>query len=261
MLFAFDLDNTIVRADYDLPKETIKTVQALRDAGHLVTVLTGRPHAAATEFLELLGVTEHYSTNHGALITGAGGETLRRRRIEPAQVAALLSPYQDDSEVFFSCVVDDTLYVQDPEHERWNWAHTQNRNIARFEPGAELHADKIVFSGALGDTISEHVKRDYPDFVTYPWDDGYLEVTGADADKGMALALLAGELGVEQKDVTAFGDGPNDVTMLKWAGYSLAVGPNAHPDVIAAADEHIASPEELGVTRWLEENVLQAVKG
>ena len=185
---------------------------------------------------------------------------MQRRRIAPEQVAALLEAYQDDTEVQFSCIVDDTLYVQDPEHERWTWAHTQNRNVARFEPGLALHADKIVFSGGRGDTINAHVKRDYPDFVTYPWDNGYLEVTGADADKGAALALLAEKLGIEQKDVVAFGDGPNDVTMLRWAGYSLAVG-DAYPEVIAAADEHIASPEELGVTRWLEENVLQAVKG
>ena len=56
----------------------------------------------------------------------------------------------------------------------------------------------------------------------YPWEEGYLEVTGPGADKGTALQLIAQELGVAQKDVVAFGDGPNDVTMLRWAGYGVA---------------------------------------
>ena len=90
----------------------------------------------------------------------------------------------------------------------------------------------------------------------YPWEEGYLEITGPNADKGSALELLAGKLGVVQKDIIAFGDGPNDTTMLAYAGRGIAVGPHAHPDTVAAADEHIASPEDLGVARWLEENLL-----
>ena len=54
----------------------------------------------------------------------------------------------------------------------------------------------------------------------------------------------------------AFGDGPNDASMLAWAGRGIAVGPHACAEVLAAADEHIAAPEELGVVRWLEANVL-----
>jgi 5-amino-6-(5-phospho-D-ribitylamino)uracil phosphatase len=54
----------------------------------------------------------------------------------------------------------------------------------------------------------------------------------------------------------AFGDGLNDVSMLRWAGRAVAVGPEAHPDVLAVADERIAAPEEGGVADWLERNVL-----
>ena len=49
----------------------------------------------------------------------------------------------------------------------------------------------------------------------------------------------------------AFGDMPNDLPMLTWAGYAVAVA-NAHPDVIAAADEVTASNEDAGVARVLE---------
>ena len=257
MLFAFDLDKTIVRNDYDLPREIAAAIAQVKEAGHLVTVLTGRPHVAALPYLEQLSVIEHYSTNHGAHVTGRGGEVLHRRRIDKAHVADLLADYIDHPDVEFSCVVDDILYVKNPDDKRWAWAHTLNRSLEKFHSNLELHADKIVFTAdGLSASIRDRVAKTYPDFVMYPWEEGYLEVTGAQADKGTALELLAGELGVPQQEVVAFGDGPNDVTMLQWAGYSVAVGPHAHPDVIAAADEHIDSPEELGVARWLEENVL-----
>ena len=49
----------------------------------------------------------------------------------------------------------------------------------------------------------------------------------------------------------AFGDMPNDLPMLTWAGHGVAVA-NAHPEVIAAADEVTASNDDAGVARVLE---------
>jgi hydroxymethylpyrimidine pyrophosphatase-like HAD family hydrolase len=49
----------------------------------------------------------------------------------------------------------------------------------------------------------------------------------------------------------AFGDMPNDLPMLEWAGYSVAVA-NAHPEVLAVADEVTASNDDAGVARVLE---------
>ncbi len=49
----------------------------------------------------------------------------------------------------------------------------------------------------------------------------------------------------------AFGDMPNDLPMLRWAGYGVAVA-NAHPQVLAAADEITAANDEAGVARVLE---------
>lgn len=257
MLFAFDLDKTIVRNDYELPEAILEAINRTKKAGHLVTVLTGRPKVAAEPYLDLLGLNEYFSTNHGALVTGRGGDILRKTRIGSAHVADLLKDYLNHPEVEFSCVVDDTLYVKNPKDERWAWAHTLNRKLRKFHPELDLHADKIVFTAnGLSPKIRSYVSETYPEFVMYPWEEGYLEITGPNADKGSALGLLAGELGVAQKDIIAFGDGPNDTTMLAYAGHGVAVGPHAHPDTLEAADEHIAAPEDLGVARWLEENIL-----
>jgi hydroxymethylpyrimidine pyrophosphatase-like HAD family hydrolase len=78
-----------------------------------------------------------------------------------------------------------------------------------------------------------------------------VEVTPAGVNKATALAELAGSVGVVARDVVAFGDYPNDVPMLAWAGHGVAVA-NAHPDVIEIADEVTASNDEDGVALVLE---------
>src|SRR5690606_25912396 len=96
----------------------------------------------------------------------------------------------------------------------------------------------------------------HPRLLRYLWGDGYLEVVPENGDKGSALRLIAERVGVDRRDVVAFGDGLNDLTMISWAGRSVAVGNDVYPAVLAAADEHIAAPEQGGVARWIEENVL-----
>ena len=82
--------------------------------------------------------------------------------------------------------------------------------------------------------------------------DGLVEISAAGVTKATALARVAEELGVPAADVVAFGDMPNDLPMLAWAGTAYAVA-NAHPDVLAAVSRHTASNDEDGVALVLEE--------
>lgn len=256
MLFAFDLDKTLVTDDYRLLEPTIAAVRSLREAGHQVTVLTGRPLASARRFLEALEVDGPYSVNHGAQVMGPGGRELRRTRLLAADVRLLLDPWRSHPQVEFSCVIDDTLLVKDPLDQRWHWAHTESRTVTLFDPENGLDADKVVFaSSTTSATIAEHVAASLPHVERYLWGDGFLEVIGAGADKGTALAYIAETLGVPRHQTVAFGDGLNDVSMLRWAGHAVAVGHDAQPEALAEADEHVASPEEGGVADWIERNV------
>ncbi len=257
MLFAFDLDKTLVTNDYRLPERTPGVMRALRDAGHAVTVLTGRPLGSARPFLDALGVAGPYSVNHGAQVMGEGRRVLRRTRLQAADVRAVLDPWTAHPTVEFSCVVDDHLYVKDPTDQRWHWAHTESRVVSRFDPSLDTDADKVVFAAETSTVeIIEHVAARVPHAERYLWADGFLEVVAAGGDKGNGLAFIAAHLGFERHEVVAFGDGLNDFSMVRWAGHGVAVGPDAHPNTIAASDERVASPEEGGVLNWLEQKYL-----
>lgn len=259
MLLAFDLDNTVVTRGDEIPPRILRAVHTAKDAGHLVTVLTGRPNASALPFVEQLGVSGPYAVNHGAEVIGADGQTLSRSLIAGHDAKALIETYGVGRGLEYAFMLDDDIYVNDPRDPRWGWAHTLNRNVLKFDPDAVGDADKVVFGAdAEGPRMLEELHRDYPKLMTYYWADGFFEITGEGADKGTALARICKELGVAQRDAVAFGDGVNDVTMMRWAGRSVAVG-RSHPDVLAASDEQIAEPEDDGVASWIEQNLLVAV--
>ena len=77
--------------------------------------------------------------------------------------------------------------------------------------------------------------------------------------KASALADLCAERGIHRADVIAFGDMPNDLPMLSWAGHGVAVA-NAHPDVLTVADEVTAGNDDGGVARVLE-RLVQSLTG
>jgi hydroxymethylpyrimidine pyrophosphatase-like HAD family hydrolase len=87
--------------------------------------------------------------------------------------------------------------------------------------------------------------------ITYSTNNGLIEVVPLGISKATGVDELARPLGITAADVVAFGDMPNDVPMLGWAGLGVAMG-NAHPDAVAAADEVTASNADDGVARVLE---------
>ena len=80
---------------------------------------------------------------------------------------------------------------------------------------------------------------------------GLIQAAAVGVSKATAVAELAGSHGITAEEVIAFGDMPNDLPLLAWAGSSCAVA-NAHPDVLAAATCVIGSNDTDGVAEYLE---------
>jgi hydroxymethylpyrimidine pyrophosphatase-like HAD family hydrolase len=87
--------------------------------------------------------------------------------------------------------------------------------------------------------------------LTYSTNNGLIEVVPIGISKATGIAEVAEPLGITAQDVVTFGDMPNDVPMLRWAGLGVAMG-NAHPEAIEAADEVTAPNTDDGLARVLE---------
>ena len=88
--------------------------------------------------------------------------------------------------------------------------------------------------------------------VTHSNSSGLIEASALGVSKASVVAEIAALHGIGPQEVIAFGDMPNDLPLLAWAGTSCAVA-NAHPEVLAAATHIIGSNDEDGVAAYLEE--------
>ena len=87
--------------------------------------------------------------------------------------------------------------------------------------------------------------------------DEYLEFMALGVDKGEALKLLAGRLGIGREEIVAAGDGYNDLEMLRYAGTSLAIE-NGRQALKDEADHVVAAPAQAGVAAFVEKYLLGA---
>jgi HAD superfamily hydrolase (TIGR01484 family) len=87
--------------------------------------------------------------------------------------------------------------------------------------------------------------------ITYSTNQGMIEISAAGITKASGLATVCDLLSVDAAKVVAFGDMPNDVPMLRWAGHGVAMA-NANADVLAVADEVTGPNSEDGVAQVLE---------
>jgi hypothetical protein len=114
-------------------------------------------------------------------------------------------------------------------------------------PGADLTKVLVTHPVLTHDGLLAALGRELPAGTTVATSGAaFVEITAAAADKGAALAALCERWGVAADEVVAFGDHRNDLGMLSWAGRAVAMG-NAHPDVLAAADEVAPSHVDDGL--------------
>jgi 5-amino-6-(5-phospho-D-ribitylamino)uracil phosphatase len=249
-LLSFDLDGTIVPDGKIIPKPIQTAIRSARNAGHLVTVITGRTETSARPFLDMLELDTPYGTAQGARVQHADGSVLFEHKLEGVIAKKLVEVSKLDG---FFVATGERFYVLDPKHERWAWAHSEGHNVTAWSQYQNESVYKIVFESA-SNGLQQKLEQHEQDLMFYPWGNQYLEVTRGGATKGTALELIAMTLGVAQEDTIAFGDGGNDQAMLEWAGRSIVV--NGGDLTLERKHERIAPPAEFGVADWLEKNLL-----
>jgi len=118
--------------------------------------------------------------------------------------------------------------------------HTAVKLLVRH-PGMTSEEMAAAATAVLGDAVA----------VTFSTSRGLIEISAAGVTKATGLADAAERLSMAADDVIAFGDMPNDIEMLRWAGHGVAMA-NGHEDVLAVADEIAAPNSEDGLAQVLE---------
>ncbi|GAA1038647.1 Cof-type HAD-IIB family hydrolase [Virgisporangium ochraceum] len=256
-LVATDLDGTLVRSDRTLSDRTLAVLDSLPVP---LVIATGRPLRWVLPIYEMLGHKPISVVANGAAVYDPeADELLHSAPLAADELAhaceALRSAVPD---AVFAVELDGgRTMVHEDRYDVGMWERTMDgRRIGPLadvvaEPAAKL----LVRSASNRDSdeflalVSATLEGVYE--ATHSSLSGLVEISAAGVTKASGVAWVAARLGVEPADVVVFGDMPNDIPMLAWAGRAVAVA-NAHPTVRDVADEVTGSNDEDGVATWLE---------
>lgn len=258
-LVAIDLDGTLLRSDRTVSERSQAAVAAARSLGVDVVVATARSPRSARELAAAAGIGGVAICANGATLYDLDTDSVVAHTALPSPTAHRI--VQGLRERFPEIVFGwehELRFGSEPAYEALRDAHWWPRPEDSYEPCDPLEwtlpMTKLI--ARLADADLEHVlavaaELAGDDASTHLAGDAFVEVAAAGVGKEVALAVLARDRGFGFEQVVAFGDHLTDVAMVAWAGHGVAVA-NAHPAVIAVADEVCASNDEDGVARVLE---------
>jgi Cof subfamily protein (haloacid dehalogenase superfamily) len=254
-LVATDLDGTLLHSDGICSERTRAALRAVEDAGIGVVLVTARPPRWLHDLADLVG-------EHGVILcaNGAFVYDVRRRQVleEHCLTATDVVKIAVDLRNALPGIVFAVESGEGLRRERAfldayttvadNTAETLEELLDPL-PGKLLARCGGVPAARFHRVVDEVVGD--RGVVSYSGATGLAEISAVGVTKAAALATWCVEQGIDPADVYAFGDMPNDLPMLRWAGRSYGVA-NAHEDVLAMVDEVCASNDDDGVAQVLE---------
>ena len=254
---ACDLDRTLIAADVELRPRTQAAIAAARAAGILVLIATGRMFRSVRPYALRAGIVEPLVCYQGAVVADpVSGEFLRHIPLPLEEAHEVIEATADLGHTVL-CYVGDELFVARETPASDAYAHFQELTVnvvGDLRAWLTEQPTKLVTVGAPEDMDAlEVVMKARFDGRLYIAKSlpHFLEFAAPEVTKAAGLAFLAERLGFSREGTVAFGDGENDVELLEWAGYGVAVA-NAHERVLAVADFVCPPVDEEGVAQVIE---------
>lgn len=267
-LIVSDIDGTLLDSNGRVsPRLRDALTRAVR-AGTKVALATGRPHRWLAPVLDQLPFTPMCVCANGAVVYDPSRDNvLHRHELDPetlgeiartsTDVLAGLGEYGFGVERVGDSAFDpeDQCFLITPGYstDLWDIGYgvVDVGELVSVPAAKILVRHNAMTSAELFDLVAPAVDPERA-HVTYSMNDGLLEVSAPGINKAAGVSIVAADLGIDPQDVIAFGDMPNDIEMLAWAGTGVAMG-NAAPIVHDAADATTASNDDFGLARVIEQ--------
>ncbi len=261
-LVAVDVDGTLLRSDKQLTRRTADVIRQAAAAGVKVVLASARPPRSLAAIHEVLGLNTVQINYNGALIH----DPARTRPMfhQPLDVTLARRVISAARRIDRQCLVSIEIL------DRWYTDHFDEslptETSLQFKPDfigplkafLTVPVTKLMLLAPPDRMvrIRQVVEKRFLKTVGLAISDAHLlQVCHHEANKAAALARVAEHYGVAQDQVMAIGDAPNDVSMLRWAGWGVAVD-NAWPVARAAADAVVPENNADGVAHAIEQYVL-----
>jgi Cof subfamily protein (haloacid dehalogenase superfamily) len=262
-LIACDVDGTLFDENETITPRTRDAVRAAVAAGAKFVVATGRPPRWIRPIVDELGFAPMAVCANGAVVYDPATDRVVSARTLPvdtlAELVELVTRVIPGAGLAVERIgrsAHDTAtpqFVSSPGYEH-AWLNPDNTEVS-IEDLLSAPAIKLLIrqagarSADMAAELAKHVGVGGD--ITYSTNNGLVEIVPVGISKATGIEEIAKPLEIVSDQVVAFGDMPNDLPMLRWAGHGVAMG-NAHPEVLAVADEVTAANSDDGVGRVLE---------
>ena len=257
---ALDLDGTLTNHDKVVTPRTRQALLKAQEQGAIIILASGRPTYGIVPVAECLELEKRggyiLSYNGGNIVNAKTGEKLFSQFLPDAVIPILYKYAKEKSHALLGYAgneiiteMPDDQYVK--EESRINKMNI--RKVDNLLDALEPHPTKLLMTGDPTDMIKaeeelvEILGEKMDIFRSAPF---FLELVPKGIDKAQSLLRLLSKINLTPADLMAFGDGYNDLSMLKLAGVGVAMA-NAAPEVRADADYVTLSNEEDGVAEAL----------
>ncbi|WP_309081751.1 HAD family hydrolase [Zhihengliuella sp.] len=259
-LIASDLDGTILHADGTVTTRTVEAFRAARAAGIEIVFVTGRPFRWLGPVQRAFGHLGTVICSNGALVYDQEDErVLHSWTLDAATVTEVRRRILAlEPEALFAAETTAGLYLEPgfvTEEEALRLDGV--RPAALPEDRLEQEGTVKLLAKLYGGTSEDFRRAVHPEVaelvaVTHSAPGvALLEMSRPDVNKAVALERYAADLGIDRHQVAAFGDMPNDIEMLAWAGLGCAMG-SGHRLAKAAAAEVTGGLDDDGVAQRIE---------
>jgi len=266
-LVAMDIDGTLLGKTKKLTSYTKDILKQAGEKGICLVIASGRTLNAIPEMLfNIEGMAYAVTSNGSSIFRLSDRKRIFGTDLTKEQVNALLEFYKDQEcpmEVFIegeAYAAKD--YYEHPEQfgaspTAVEYVHTTRRPIEdlyAFVKRHENHIEGINFIVADSErktAMRKQLEKMDNVYVTSSVP-RYIEVSHGDVCKRNAIQWLADELNVHQEEIAAFGDGENDIEMIEYAGFGVAME-NGSEDLKRVSDWVAPSVEDDGVARVIKE--------
>lgn len=265
-LIISDIDGTFITSAGRVTDRLRAVIVRAVETGAHFGLATGRPHRWLIPVLEQLPLAPVCVCANGAVVYDpATDRVLHAFELSPSAMAEVVEaaervladvPHGYGVERVGSSALDpeEECFITTPEYNRDAWDSqfgvTDTQTLIS-QPAAKLLVRcSSMTSAQMFELIAPEVDPELA-HVTYSMDEGLIEVSCPGVNKAAGARYLAERYGVTAADAVAFGDMPNDLELLRWAGVGVAMG-NAVPMLHDAADHVTATNNEYGVARVLE---------
>lgn len=273
---ALDLDRTTLNGQGRLSAGNRRAIERAIENGIHVVVASGRSlDSLPAEVMGIPGIRYAITSNGAAVYDLTDRSCLKQYKLEPDAVKQILE-LTEGTEVSFEAFIDgkpyaEKAYVEDPVRfgampQSVAYIQGTREPIEEIKRFIRTHIneldciDIVVKSEKLKIELWKTLEKRAENVYITSSVRQLLEISDIHAGKDAAVRFLLERLKLEREQLAAFGDGHNDIGMLKFAGIGFAVE-NADPECREAADRIVLSNDADGVAegiRWIlgEEKVL-----